>query len=92
LSVDADNAAVLKDHAALTDILEVLWRNNGHVSDPGSAGRWGGSGISKGQDGEKRHQHNDEYFHPIFSYPRKQASARELAPFWGRPQQHNSTS
>ena len=38
-SLDADDAVVLDEPAAHPDVIEALWRDDGHVSDPGLACR-----------------------------------------------------
>jgi len=44
----------MQQHAALLDVIELLWRNDADVSDPGSIRRLVWGGLSNGRHREKR--------------------------------------
>jgi hypothetical protein len=56
--------SIFDQHTALLDVIELLGRNDGDVSNPGSVRRLVRGGLSNGRDWEKRRKYDGEYFHP----------------------------
>jgi hypothetical protein len=45
-------------------VIDLLGRNDGHVSNPGSVRHLVRGGLSNGRDREKQRKYDGEYFHP----------------------------
>ena len=63
-SLDAKDASVFDQHTARLDVIDLLGRNDGDVSNPGSVRSLVRGGLSNGSDREKRRKYDGEYFHP----------------------------
>src|SRR6266404_8354994 len=53
-SVDANDASIFDQHTALLDVIELLWRNDAYVSNPGSVRCLVWGRLSNGRHRKKR--------------------------------------